>query len=243
MADDRSDKTPATGRQPTAPSARAEIDAFLAQVRTLGPAASGGQRGRLIFALDATMSRQPTWDTACQLQAGMFREAAAIGGLNVQLVYYRGFGECRASGWVAQPDKLAELMSRIDCRGGHSQIGKVIAHAKRETQKTKVQAVVFVGDAMEEKLDELCQSAGELGLLGVPTFMFQEGYDPVAEKAFREIARLTRGAYSRFDPGAAHQLGELLRAAAAYAAGGMRALSDLSARRDPGAIKLIQQMR
>ena len=109
--------------------------------------------------------------------------------------------------------------------------------------KTKVQAVVFVGDAMEENLDELCQSAGELGLLGVPTFMFQEGYDPVAEKAFREIARLTRGAYCRFDPGAAHQLGELLRAAAAYAAGGMRALNDLSARRDPGAIKLIQQMR
>jgi hypothetical protein len=71
--------------------------------------------------------------------------------------------------------------------------------------------------------------------------MFQEGGDPVAEQAFREIAR--RGAYCRFDPGAAHELGELLRAAAAYAAGGMRALADLSARRDAGAIKLLQQMR
>ena len=66
---------------------------------------------------------------------------------------------------------------------------------------------------------------------------------PIAEQAFREIARLTRGAYCRFDPGAAHQLGELLRAAAAYAAGGMRALADLSARREAGAIKLIEQMR
>jgi hypothetical protein len=189
------------------------------------------------------MSRQPTWDTACRLQADMFREAAAIGGLDVQLVYYRGLAECRASPWVSQAERLAGLMERIDCRGGHTQIRKVIAHARRESEKTKVQAVVFVGDAMEEKLDDLCHAAGELGLLGVPAFMFQEGDDPIAEQAFREIARLTRGAYCRFDPGAAHQLGELLRAAAAYAAGGMRALEQLSERRDPGAIKLIAQMR
>jgi hypothetical protein len=173
----------------------------------------------------------------------MFREAGSIGGLDVQLVYYRGLLECRASQWVSQAGRLAELMSRIDCRGGHTQIGKVLGHARRETERNKVQALVFVGDAMEEKLDDLCQAAGELGLLGVPAFMFQEGYDPITEQAFREIAKLTRGAYCRFDPGAAHQLAELLRAAAAYAAGGMRALADLSARRDAGAIKLIGQMR
>ena len=136
----------------------------------------------------------------------MFREAAAIGGLDVQLVYFRGLAECRASPWVAEAIRLAGLMEKIDCRGGHTQIGKIIAHARRETEKTKVQALVFVGDAMEEKLDDLCHAAGELGLLGVPTFMFQEGYDAVAEQAFREIARLTRGAYCRFDPGAAQQL-------------------------------------
>jgi hypothetical protein len=246
MADDRNDasRTPAErGRTPAAASARSEIDAFLARVKRLAPTTAAGQRGRLIFALDATMSRQPLWDTACRLQADMFREAAAIGGLDVQLVYYRGLSECRASRWVSQAERLAGLMERIDCRGGHTQIGKVIAHARRETETTKVQALVFVGDAMEEKLDDLCHAAGALGLLGVPAFMFQEGDDPIAEQAFREIARLTRGAYCRFDPGAAHQLAELLRAAAAYAAGGMRALADLSARRDAGAIKLIQQMR
>jgi hypothetical protein len=224
-------------------SSRADIDAFLAQVKGLTSTTAPGRRGRLVFALDATMSRQPTWDSACRLQADMFREAAAIGGLDVQLLYYRGLAECRASAWVSEANRLAGLMERIDCRGGHTQISKIIAHARRETQKTKIQAVVFVGDAMEEKLDDLCHAAGELGLLGVPAFMFQEGYDPIAEQAFREIARLTRGAYCRFDPGAAQQLGELLRAAAAYAAGGMRALADLSARRDPGAIKLLAQMR
>jgi hypothetical protein len=246
MANDRPDGPPIPTerhRAPAAGSTRSEIDAFLAQVKALGPATTFGQRGRLIFALDATMSRQPTWDTACRLQADMFLEAAAIGGLDVQLVYYRGLNECRASRWVSQAERLAELMSGIDCRGGHTQIGRIIAHARRETERGKVQALVFVGDAMEEGLDELCHAAGELGLLGVPAFMFQEGADPIAEQAFREIARLTRGAYCRFDPGAAHQLAELLRAAAAYAAGGMRALADLSARRSAGAVKLLEQMR
>jgi hypothetical protein len=243
MANDRPNR-PATdrGRAPAATATRAEIDAFLGRVKELAPTTQPGQRGRLIFALDATMSRQPTWDTACRLQADMFREAAAIGGLDVQLVYYRGLGECRASRWISQTERLGTLMERIECRGGHTQLGKILAHAKRETQGAKVQTLVFVGDAMEEKLDDLCHAAGELGLLGVPAFMFQEGFDPITEQAFREIARLTGGAYCRFDPGAAHQLAELLRAAAAYAAGGLRALADLSARQS-GATKLLAQMR
>src|SRR6266436_7104378 len=157
---------------------RDAIDAFLEKVRA--PATvSPGARGRLIFALDATASRQPIWDSACQLQADMFRETAAIGGLDVQLVYYRGLGECRASRWVSQAERLGTLMERIDCRGGHTQLGKILAHAKREAQGAKVQTLVFVGDAMEEKLDDLCHAAGELGLLGVPAFMFQEGFDPI----------------------------------------------------------------
>jgi hypothetical protein len=233
------------GSQPKADavaSPRAEIDRFIDQVKALGPAAEPGQRGRLIFALDATMSRQPTWDRACQIQADMFREAAVVGGLDVQLVYYRGQSECRASPWVAEPGRLGALMSRIDCRGGHTQIAKILAHARRENDKRKVAVVVFIGDAMEESLDELCARAGELGLRNVKAFMFQEGYDPVCEQAFREIARLTRGAFCRFAPGAAHELAELLRAAAAYAAGGLKALADLKSS-STGAVRLIEQLK
>ncbi len=230
-------------KTPAPVSSRPEIAAFLERVRSLGPAAAGGKRGRLIFALDATMSRQPTWDTACALQADMFREAAAAGGLDIQLVYFRGLGECQASGWVAQSDRLADLMSGIDCRGGHTQIDKVLSQARQENNKQKVQALVFVGDAMEEKIDDLCAGAGELGLLGVPVFMFQEGSDPVAESAYREIARLSHGAYCRFDTGAAHELRELLRAVAAYASGGKKALAELSSRRGSGAQKLLAQLK
>lgn len=218
-----------------------DIAAFVAKARALSPHAPGA-KGRLIFALDATMSRQPTWDMACTLQGDMFREAAALGSLDIRLVYYRGFNECRATGWISDSGKLATLMSKIDCRGGDTQISKVLSEARREAIASGVRAVVFVGDAMEERIDELCATAGELGMLKVPVFLFQEGDDAVAERAFREIARLTGGAWCRFDPGAAAQLRELLRAAAAYAVGGREALLKL-AKGTSGAARLIGQMK
>ena len=227
-----------TGHTSRTISTRSEIDSFLEKMT--GTASTSGSSGRLIFGIDATGSRQPTWDIACQLQAEMFRETAAIGGLSVQLVYYRGTSECRASRWVSQPEHLAGLMERIKCRMGHTQVGKILAHAKRETQILKVQALVFVGDAMEEDPDTLSIDADELGRLGVPAFMFQEGSSREVEHVFREIARLTHGAYCRFDPGAARQLAELLRAVAVYVAGGVTALA---ARRDASAIKLLGQLK
>src|SRR6201994_41352 len=201
---------------PQATSTADDIAAFVAKARAMSPHAEGA-RGRLVFALDATMSRQPTWDMACALQGDMFREAASLGSLDIRLVYYRGLDECRATSWISDSAKLAELMGKIDCRGGNTQIGKVLSEARREAVASGVRAMVFVGDAMEESVDDLCVKAGELGLLKVPVFMFQEGQDAPAEQAFREIARLTGGAWSRFDPGAAAQLRELLRAAAAAA--------------------------
>ena len=239
-ADDK--KTPVRRDSPDVPEASSrpqEIEAFLQAARTMAPVETAGGRGRLIFALDATMSRQPTWDTALRLQAEMFEEAAKVGGLDIQLAYYRGFNECRASRWVSRPQALRDLMTTIDCRGGHTQIGRILAHARKETGKHKVNVLVFVGDAMEEKVDDLAAAAGELGLLGLRVFIFQEGRSPSVERAFREIARLSGGAYARFDVNAAGQLAELLRAAAVYAAGGMKAL----ARGGAGAQLLLKQMR
>ena len=115
--------------------------------------------------------------------------------------------------------------------------------ARRENDARKVAVLVFIGDAMEESLDDLCVAAGELGLRNLKALMFQEGYDPVCEKAFREVARLTGGAFCRFRPGAANELAELLRAAAAYVAGGMKALANLSAQRSSGAVKLLEQLK
>ena len=218
-----------------------EVAAFVEEARrTPAPSASG--RGRLVFALDATMSRQPTWDLAQALQAKMFDVAARLGGLEVQLVYFRGFRECRASSFVTGGEGLARLMSRISVRSGETQIRRVLGHALSETKLAKVGALVFIGDAMEENPDELAALAGELALHGVKAFMFQEGRDPVARRAFQEIARLTGGAYSAFDAGSAARLEALLRAAAAYAAGGQAALLK-AADANPEARLLLSQMR
>ena len=217
--------TPATTR-------RAEIEGFLKK-----SALALNTRGRLIFALDATASRQPSWDTACALQAQMFDEVATIG-IDVQLVYFRG-SECQASSWVSNARALAALMEKIGCQTGYTQIGKVLAHTQREHDRQKVRALVFVGDAMEEKATDLYRLSDELARRIIPCFMFQEGDDPEAMRAFKEIARLTKGAYCRFSPGAPSELAELLRAVATYAAGGVQALSTS---RNAGADKLLTQL-
>ena len=218
------------------------VDVFLDQARKI-PAVVGEGRGRLVFALDATMSRQPTWDLAVALQGKMCEAAAVHGGLDVQLVYFRGFSECRASRFVSGGKGLADLMSGIDCRGGHTQIGKVLAHVRAETKRARVGAFVFVGDAMEERIDDLAQVAGELGLLGVKGFLFHEGRDSDVGEAFREIARLTGGAYAAFDASAPKRLAELLEAAAAYAAGGRLALEKQAREGKREAQHLLSQLR
>lgn len=208
-------------------SSQSEVAAFVEKMNALAPM-SGEGRGRLVFAMDATMSRQPTWDLALSVQAEMFGVVRDVGGLDVQLVYFRGSGSCRASNWVSDPDGLKRLMTSVSCQGGLTQLGKVLSHVRKEAEKRKINAVVYVGDAMEEDIDSVCGRAGELALLGIPVFMFQEGHDGQAERAFREIARITKGRWCRFSSGAAGELRALLEAVAVYAAGGRKALQRLS---------------
>jgi hypothetical protein len=199
--------------------------------------------GRLIFALDATASREPTWDRACRIQGEMFEATAALGGLDVKLVYYRGFNECKASRWMTNAADLHRAMRAVACLGGETQIERVLAHAIAENDKQRVNALVFVGDAMEENVDRLCQLAGELGLKGVPIFLFHEGGAPNAAKAFQQMAKLSRGAYLRFDLASAERLRDLLGAVAVYAAGGYRALTAYSERKGGEVLRLTSQLR
>lgn len=224
---------------PRRPSSSGEIADFVRQVGQSTRTGGASDRGRLLFALDATMSRQPTWDLASSLHAEMFKALPADGNLSVQLLYFRGLAECRASKWVSDAEGLGRLMSSVACQGGNTQIAKVLAHARREHGKQAIDALVYVGDAIEENVDSLAAKAGELGLLGCKMFVFQEGHDPRVEAAFREFARLTKGAYARFDTGAPAELAALLRAVAAYATGGRAALKLQNSAR---ATALLQQL-
>ena len=214
--------------KPKAPPASSAVQAFLKRVEAmpqLRPA--NGRRGRLVFAMDATASRQPSWDRACQLQGEMFQATRGLGGLSVQLVYYRGFMELAATPFLADSAELTRRMAGVQCLGGQTQIGRLAQHVLNETRQERVNALVFVGDALEEPVDPLCHLAGQLGLHGTPMFIFHEGDNAEAASGFRQMARLSGGAYAPFNAASAGALAELLRAVAVFAAGGRAALARL----------------
>jgi len=234
-------------KPPSTPAGKptsAAVAAFVKKVQSM-PAvrAAGAAAGRLIFAMDATASREPTWDRACRLQGEMFTVTQALGALEIQLVWYRGFGEFEASPFVASSAELVRRMTGVACHAGETQIGRVLEHAIAETRRHKVNAVVFVGDAVEEGVDRLAKLAGDLGLLGTPVFVFHEGGEAVARQCFETIARLSGGAYCPFDAGSADALRDLLAAVATFAVGGRQALEDFSRKRGGAALQLTHRMR
>jgi len=222
-------------------SSPAEIDAFLHKVAATPRVNSTVGRGRLVFAMDATASREATWDKACHIQGEMFNATAALGGLDIQLQYYRGFTEFYASPWVNSSDRLLKTMTSVRCLGGYTQLLKVLQHTLQETKLKKINAMVFVGDCVEEDVDTLCDVAGQLALHGVPVFIFHEGNDAVAARAFRQISQITGGAYCPFDINSAQQLKDLLGAVAVYAAGGQKALDDFHRRKGGVVLQLMHK--
>jgi hypothetical protein len=200
-------------------------------------------RGRLLFIVDATGSRERAWDLASKLQADMFNAAAGIGTLDVQVCYFRGMqgvdGECRASPWTSDAQELARFMARVTCRTGPTQIQAALEHARKEHQAQPINAIVYIGDMCEEPAQAIYDAVASLS--GVPCFVFQEGDDNlIAGPIFQEMARLSHGAYSKFSTGSARELAELLRAVAAFAMGGLTALAD---QRTDAARKLLGQLK
>jgi len=178
------------------------------------------QRARIIFAIDATGSRQPTWDQAAVVQAQMFYAADNV---SAQLVYFQGWaGTTKASQWFDDPKPLADVMGRISCLAGTTQIKKVLQHAAKEHAIEPVSALILIGDACEEKESDLVAAARELP---VPAFMFQEGRSDLVAEIYSRIAEITGGALAQFDASSATNLGELLKAVAVYATGGVKALT------------------
>lgn len=211
-------------KPPAKRSSPQEIQQFLERGKAIS--AFVEKQPRLLFAIDATASRQPTWSIASQLQQNMFLATRKLTSLSIQLCYYRGFHEFFASQFFTDSNELAREMAGVYCEGGHTQIARVLRHALKEHKATPLRAVVFIGDAMEENPDSLCDLAGQCGLLKLPIFMFQEGADKAAGNTFRSMARLSRGAFAHFDHSSAETLAQLLGAVASYAAGGRKALEE-----------------
>jgi len=188
--------------------------------RELAPAS----RGKLIFALDATASREATWEQACSIQSTMFDVAAGHGGLDLKLVFYHGLETCKASAWTNSTGELRQWMRAVRCDGGQTQIERFLNHGLKMATTGRVDALIFVGDAMEEDAQRLCQLSRALGERRVPIFIFQEGNNPEAKDTFARMATLSGGAHLTFDPASLNRLRELLGAVAVYASGGHLAL-------------------
>jgi hypothetical protein len=227
-------------KPPRIRSSSGAVDKFLTRSKTLAERAESG--ARLLFAIDATASRQPTWDRACQLQGQMFLATQSLGGLAVQLCYYRGLHELRATRWLVDENALLRQMTRVRCEGGMTQIERLLNHALKEHRQQPVKAVVFIGDACEENPDRLAGKAGELGIAGLPLFMFQEGHDGRVESTFRQMAKLSGGAWARFDHASPRELAELLGAVARFAAGGKSAMLEHGASAGRGVTLLLEQL-
>ena len=174
------------------------------------------------------MSRQPTWDLALELQADMFQRGQGGGRarraarLFPRLERMPGVEMGRAT-----PRRSPGSCASVSCEGGLTQIRKVLSHARRESEEGQGQCARLCrrlhGGGRRPALP---RSPASSACIGVPVFLFQEGHDAKAERAFKEIARLSRGAHCRFDAGSARQLRELLTAVAVYATGGRKALQD-----------------
>jgi Mg-chelatase subunit ChlD len=234
--------TDSSRRLPTQASADRAVEDFIKGLKNAPVVRPVGRRGRLLFALDATMSREPTWDTARKIQAEMFHEAGLVGGLSIQLVCFRGLDQFQASPWLSDAQTLADAMAEVECRGGKTQLCKVLDHALSEAARERIDAIVYIGDCFEERADTATNLAGKIALYGIPIFVFHEGRNPLAAGVFKDLARITRGAYCPFDNGSAKQLAELLRAVAVYAAGGAKALADHASREGGAALMIAHQV-
>ena len=106
----------------------ASVKAFLEQVSKAPTPTKSKAMGKLIFGMDATASREPCWDIACQIQADMFVKTAALGQLQVQLCYYQGYGEFYVKNWTQDAAQLQQEMTSVRCKAGQTQLQRILEH-------------------------------------------------------------------------------------------------------------------
>jgi hypothetical protein len=193
--------------------------------------------GRLIVALDLTGSREASLKQARIATAAMFDAIKQVGAIQVQLVYYRGLLECRASKWHAAATEVTKPMLGLSCKAGRTQIARVLKMALKEKD---VSGVVFVGDHCEENPDELIGLARKLGK---PMFIFHECSDHdecslEAKPVFQGMAEASGGVYVEFKPDSGEVLREVLSSVAAFSAAGREGVKQIMAAKTPEARQL-----
>ena len=187
----------------------------------------------LIFALDATWSRQHFWEISKDIQASMFSTAARIRGrFATQLVYYSGLtqnGTVASSPWYNHALALDEEMQKVSCQAGTTQIGKVFRHAIAENRKRKINALVLVADACEEYEEDLLPLARELKENNISFFLFDDTKGSATPQEdtpaiFEHVAQAADGKRVEFYIENIHILGEYLTGVIAASTGDLESV-------------------
>ena len=120
------------------------------------------------------------------------------------------------------PKVLAAAMSGVMCQAGHTQIRRVLAHARKENAREEGRRFDS-GLATPAKKRQRISTRGERTRRA--SLMLPRRRRRTGRRNLSEIAHLTGGAFCQFDDGAADRLADLLKAAAAFAVGGAKALA------------------
>ena len=194
-------------------------------------AVPGNPRVLLVLANHA---RSPGWNRAKVLQSQMF-DAAAGNGLEMKFAFYGpddagGVRRCRiTTRWITDPDDMVRVMDRAECNCGcYVYIRDALGQAVKENEDRPMRAMIIVGDAFHDDpdgLDEAAISANRLRRAGTRLFLIQQGDDPITARGLQYLAKVSGGAYFRFDPRTQEQqFSEMWEAISAYAAGGEEAV-------------------
>lgn len=213
----------ATSTSVTAPSTSSAVAKFLTKAQAIKRIAKA--QTHIVFSLDATASRAPTWQRAQSLHEALFDVASETSGLSLQLCYFKGIASFYASPWVVTAEGLRRELSEVSCEGGITQLRRLLEHClAQQPDSTSLKAIIFIGDAVEEDPNTLNDLAVRCRLANRPLYIFQEGSDPRAKAIFASMAMLSGGAHIALGENSADQLRQFLQSVIRLATGGRKAL-------------------
>ena len=202
------------------------------------------ERPRLLFAMDATASREACWTIAKEITGAMFESVP--GELDVALAYHSGGRLQEMTPFSSEAKAFLDKVQAVRCSAGRTALNEILDKA---AQASRIKALIYIGDCFEEDPTEAVELAQQLKLKGVRCFIFHDtssqaqGYDTrAARTAFEQITRITGGAILPFDETSPDLVKELLSAIALYAAQGIKALEQKT-KLLPAARLLLKQMR
>jgi hypothetical protein len=196
-------------------------------------------RPRLIFAVDATASREPAWAAARQVTDALVK--ALPGELDVALAVHGGSRVHTFTAFINEANTLRDRAAGVSCQAGMTRLLPILSASLKHPG---IRIVIYVGDVFEESLLQGRRLADLMSAQKTKLIVLHDTADPGARRdaeVFWDLAKRTGGCVLPFDASAPGRLRDLLSAVAVYAVGGEKLLR--ARRHDlPGAVVLLENL-